>query len=205
MPSARLTSTSTFSGAILLAAALSIGLAGCTPAAEPEPSESASASASAPPSPSASPSPSVAALVLPGTCEELVALAQVRAIFGDALEAIDYGPGGGGPDAIEFNARGGLVCFWGIPQTEAGISLMIAERETATDAEQIAAWQAAGYQLGPDFLDALYYEVGPTEVGDFVQSYSLVSGYEIRAGGYGTDLDPYLSLVRHATDSMGYL
>ena len=184
---------------------MALGLAGCTPGAPPEPSESAAPSAEPTPGETPSASPTATALVLPDSCEGAVPLTWIKANFGDGVERIMLDPNGGGPVTGDFNATGAMVCFWGIPNSGAGFSMTIAERATATDDEQVAAWEAAGYQLGPDFLDALWYESGPAGGEEFVRLYALVEGWEIQTDGYGTELDPYLLLIRQATDSMGYL
>ena len=179
-------------------------LTGCAPGDISEsPGESDAPSAS--PSPSPSGSPTAVALVLPDNCDDLVPISWIKANFGDSMELISFDPTMGGPVSQDFAARGGTVCLWGLPQSDGGFTLSIAQRATATDAAQIAAWEAAGYQLGPDFLDACWFQLGPSEVGDNINAYVLVEGYEIQTSGFGTELDPYLSLIRQATDSMGYI
>lgn len=189
--------------AVILMAALALtgcGPAGETPGASPEPTDPG-------PSTSASPSgaPGGSGLVLPETCDELVPITWIRTAFGDAFESIPYDASGGDPTAADFAARGGLACLWGIPNSDAGVTLFVAERATPTDEAQVAEWQAAGYQLGPDFLDACWFEQVSSEIGEMVTVHALVEGYELRAQGLGVHIDPYLSLIRQATDSMGYV
>ncbi len=181
-----------------------MALTGCVPSDDsgsPVKSEAPSAS----PSESPTASPTTKALVLPESCKDLVSTSWIKANFGDAVEPIPFDPSSGGPVSQDFVSRGGIVCFWGIPQSDGGFTLSIAERATANDAAQISTWAAEGFLLGPDFLDACWYQRGATEVGDHISVYVLVDGYEIQTSGFGTELDPYLSLIRQATDSMGYL
>ena len=189
--------------AVILMTALA--LTGCapdaeTPGASPRPTDPG-------PSTSASPSgtPGASGLVLPGTCDDLVPIGWIRTAFGDSFESIPYDASSGDPVGADFAARGGLACIWGIPNSDAGVPLFVAERATTTDEAQIAQWQAAGYRLGPDFLDACWFEQLSTALGEMVTVHALVEGYELRAQGLGEQLDPYLSLIRQATDSMGYL
>ena len=187
---------------ILIAA---LALAGCAPAGE---TPGASAPAVDPgPSTSVSPSetPGTSELVLPETCDGLVPIAWIRTAFGGSFESIPYDASSGDPTAADFAARGGLACVWGIPNSDAGITLFVAERATPTDEAQVAEWQAAGYQLGPDFLDACWLEQVSSEIGEMVTVHALARGYELRAQGLGEQVDPYLSHIRQATDSMGYL
>ena len=188
---------------VILSAVLALsgcGPAGETPGTSPQPADPG-------PSTSASPSetPDTPALVLPETCDSLVPIAWIRSAFGGSFQNIPYDASSGDPTAADFAARGGLACLWGIPNSDAGVTLFVAERATPTDETQVAEWEAAGYQLGPDFLDACWFEQVSSEIGEMVTVHALVEGYELRAQGPGVEIDPYLSLIRQATDSMGYV
>ncbi len=188
--------------ALAVLAALAISLTGCRPGPEapsagPEPSTEASAS------PSASPALVIA---IPGSCEELVPIGVVHEQFAPDFESIPATLVDGGPVAQDFRSRGGLTCVWGIPNSDAGfVSLFVAERATATDAEQVGLWQVEGYPECPPFLDACHYEQVVDDFGEYWNAFILVEGFELRLQATTSSLDPMLVVARAASTSMGYV
>lgn len=187
--------------------ALLLTLTGCVPTPEPPPEGSPGPSVTAPtPSPTVSASPAAPALKLPGSCAELVPLATVHAEFAPSFESIDLLPGWGGPVAQDFASRGGLVCVWGIPNSDAGaLNLYVAERATATDEQQVDTWRSAGYSECPPFLDACYYQFESNEVGEFWTVHVLVEGYEMSIQATAETINPLLVAARAAATTMGYV
>lgn len=178
-------------------------LVGCVDVSEPDPTITASPSASA--EPTSGPSPAAQELEIPESCGELVDLDVVKEQYGPDYVAIDIDPAH--PVAVEFQGRGGLglACQWGIPNSDAGVTLGVAPRATATDAEQVATWESAGYVKGPDFLDETWVLSEDTVLGPLITAGVLVEGYELQVTANGTSVDPLLVLARNATDNMGYV
>lgn len=178
-----------------------VGCAPEAPVATPDPTVSPSAE-----QPSSSPSaPEHEATVsLPGECETLVPLSIVHSDFSDNFESIAMDAASGDPVAQSFRDRNGLTCLWGIPNSDAGVTLFVGERATSTDAEQVSQWSAAGYAECSAFLDACFHESGVDEVGAWQLLHALVDGYEIRVHGSSATLDPLLSLARTAATNMGH-
>ncbi|MBX3104654.1 MAG: hypothetical protein KF867_06735 [Cryobacterium sp.] len=167
------------------------------------------------PSPSSASTPSVSAtptaepivLALPADCFGLVPISVIHEQFWPNFEAIPIGPGGFGPEADAFAARGGITCLWGIPQSDAGgVTVFIAPID-ATPAAKVSSWQSAGYTECPPFLDACYYEqVYFEEVGGtYTTGHILVEGFEMRIEGSTESLDAILNVARAAATSMGYV
>lgn len=183
---------------------MSLLLVGCGPS-EPTDPPVETPSSTPTSSPSTSPSPSSAVVSIPDTCEDLIPLDWVHSQYGADFEAIPITDGMGSGDAEGFRARGGLACMWGLPASEYGITVFVAPRATATDAEQIALWQSAGYSLGPDFLDATYYELIIDDFGHHMTVWSLVEGFELKAHSPIETVDPLLVVLREASENMGYV
>jgi hypothetical protein len=192
---------------IIAPLALLLALAGCVPAPAPSPEESPTPSVVSPaPSATASESPAAPALEIPSNCADLVPLATIRAQFASSFEPIAFTPGWISPTTQDFIDRGGLVCLWGIPQSDAGaLTAYVAERATATDEQQIDAWQAAGYLECPPFLDACFYESETFEFGEFWTVHTLVEGFEMNIQAISMSIDPLLVIARAMATSMGYL
>ena len=180
-----------------------VALAGCgTPQA---PTSTPTGGASEPtPGTTPTPSPSVNTVALPSECDSLVRTSVVREQFGENFELIAL-PSPSSPDAQVFADRGGLTCLWGIPQSEASITVFAAQRATGTDEEQVKLWQAAGYSECPPFLDACFVDVVNNELGEYRTVHVLVAGFELQVQA-GTDgIDPLLIIAREAANNMGYL
>jgi hypothetical protein len=148
------------------------------------------------------PSPTAGGLEIPETCDELVDLEVVQQQYGADYVPIDIDPAH--PIAVQFEERGGLACQWGIPNSEAGVTLAVAPRATATDIAQVAEWQAEGYEEGPEFLDETWVLSEDTVLGPMITAGVLVEGYELYVTANGTSVDPLLVLARDATENMGY-
>lgn len=193
--------------AVVVPVAIVFVLASCAPEPLiPAPSPSASESAPAPEaSPTPTPTPTEPALALPGDCTSLVPLATIRSEVSPNFVHIVTGPGYGGPDAQDFAARGGLTCTWGIPQSGAAATVFAAERATATDAEQVAAWVAAGYSECLPFLDACYYEEVSNDYGEYKTVFALVGGFELQVQSPSASVDSLMTVARAAATSMGYV
>ncbi|MEO7348330.1 MAG: hypothetical protein ABIW32_00475 [Terrimesophilobacter sp.] len=190
--------------ALIIPAVLALALTGCgggtSPVASPTPSSSSSDSAA----PTAAPSPSAPAVALPAGCESLVRTSAMQAQFGSDVVPIVL-PSPGSPVAQSFIDRGGLTCLWGIPQSDAAITVYAAPRATATDEEQVNLWRTAGFSECPPFLDACFFEVINSELGEYRTVYVLVAGFELQVQA-GTDgIDPLLIVAREASNNMGYL
>lgn len=181
----------------------SFALTGCTPEEPSEPSSEATSSPTAVPTSTPSAEPVVVAI--PETCEELVPISWIHAQYGSDIEAIPITEGLGSGDVEEYRSRGGLACMWGLPASEFGVTVFVAPRATATDAEQIAQWEAAGYTLGPDFLDATYYEHIVDDFGEHMTVWTLVEGFELKSQTPSSSVDPLLIILREATENMGYV
>ncbi|GAA3741940.1 hypothetical protein GCM10022239_16940 [Leifsonia bigeumensis] len=186
-------------------ALLAIPLSGCAP--EPVvPSTSPSPGVSSSPSPTPSETPDAASLVIPDTCDGLVSLDVVQAQFSSGFDPLPSSLTDSDPVAHDFAARGGLMCVWGIPNSDAGfLSVYVAARGPATDALQVTQWQAAGFSECPPFLDECYYEHTVDEIGEFWTVHILVEGFELRVQATATSLDPMLNIARAASTSMGYV
>lgn len=184
-------------------ALVAVGLAGCAPEAPPSPSPSPTVE----PTESPSPSPTVepAAVSIPESCGELLSIDWVQAQYGADMVEIEITEGMGSEDVTEYRDRGGLACMWGLPASEFGVTVFVAPRATATDEEQVALWEAAGYSLGPDFLDATYFEHIADDFGDHMTVWTLVEGFELKAQTAGSTPDPLLVILREATENMGYV
>jgi hypothetical protein len=178
-------------------------LVGCAGPSEPDETTSPSPTDSA--EPTSTPSATPSELAIPASCDELVDLEVVQEQYGADYVAIDIDPAH--PTAVEFQGRGGvgLACQWGIPNSDAGVTLGVAPRATASDAEQVAMWESEGYAEGPDFLDETWVLSEETVLGPMVTAGVLVEGYELHVTANGTSVDPLLVLARNATDNMGYV
>lgn len=190
---------------ILIPAALIFLLAGCGGAPTPGTDPSASPILDPPASsPTPEPSPSVAAVSLPADCASLVRTSVIQAEFGPSFVPIVL-PSPGSLEAQSFQDRGGLTCLWGIPQSGAAMTVFAASRATATDAEQENAWRAAGYSECPPFLDACFFDVIDSEMGEYSTVHVLVAGFELEISGATEGIDPLLIIAREASNNMGYL
>src|SRR5690606_18277627 len=129
----------------------------------------------------------------------------MHATYGPDFVPIPITDGMGSEDIEEYIARGGLACMWGLPASEYGVTVFVAPRATATDEAQIALWEAAGYTLGPDFLDATYYELIVDDFGHHMSVWTLVEGFELKAHTTADTPDPLLIVLREATENMGYV
>ena len=188
-------------GAWVTLAVAGVMLVGCTGASEPDESTSPSPTDSA--EPTSTPSSTPLELAIPASCDELVELEVVQEQYGPDYVAIDIDPAH--PVAVEYQGRGGLACQWGIPNSDAGVTLGVAPRATATAADQVAAWESEGYVKGPDFLDETWVLSEDTVLGPLITAGVLVEGYELQVTANGTSVDPLLALARNATDNMGYV
>lgn len=197
--------------AVVLPVTIALLLTGCapeplTPAPSPSVSEpSPEATTDPTTSPTSSPSPTEVSLALPADCPSLVPLATIKSEFSPSFVHIVTGPDYGGPDAQDFAARGGLTCTWGIPQSGSSAAVYAAERATATDAEQVAAWVAAGYSECLPFLDACYHEEVSADFGEYRTLFVLVGGFELRVQASTGSVDPLMTVARAAATSIGYI
>lgn len=190
---------------VLGVAVASFALAGCTPSEPAEPSPEPTASSTSEPTTSPSATAEPVAVSIPDTCGELVPIEWIHAQYGSDFEEIPITSGMGSEDVEEFRSRGGLACMWGLPASEFGVTIFVAPRATSSDAEQVAQWEAAGYTLGPDFLDATYYEHIVDDFGDHMTVWTLVEGFELKAQAGIPEVDPLLIILREATENMGYV
>lgn len=191
---------------VLGVAVASFALAGCSPGVPAEPTVEPSASAPVSSSePSESPTAEPAGVSIPDSCGELVPIGWVHGQYGPDFEEIPIADGMGSEDVTQFRDRGGLACMWGLPASEYGITVFVAPRATATDADQVELWEAAGYSLGPDFLDATYFEHVVDDFGDHMTVWTLVEGFELKAHAPVSTVDPLLIILREATENMGYV
>lgn len=182
----------------------SLLLVGCGPSEPMEPPvETPTSTPSS--TPTASPTASPVVVAIPDSCDDLIPLSWVHSQYGTDFEAIPITDGMGSEDVENFRARGGLACMWGLPASEFGITVFVAPRATSTDAEQVALWQSAGYSLGPDFLDATYYEHIVDDFGHHMSVWTLVEGFELKAQSPIDTVDPILIILREATENMGYV
>lgn len=194
--------------ALVVPLVVTVALAGCGPLGQPSPSPSPSSSASDEPtsSGSASASPSGMHLALPGDCAGLVPLDTIHSEFSPQFEPIAISSDTGDPSAQDFTARGGLICLWGIPNSDAGsVMVFAAPRATDSDEQQVDEWRSAGYSECPPFLDACYFEDVTNEIGEYWTVHALVEGFELRIQATSTSLDPLLVVARAAATSMGYV
>lgn len=183
----------------------SFALAGCSPSEPAGPSPEPSSSPTAAPTSSPSPTAGPAAVSIPDSCGELVPIEWIHAQYGNDFEEIPITSGMGSADVEDFRSRGGLACMWGLPASEFGVTIFVAPRATSSDAEQVAEWEAAGYTLGPDFLDATYYQHAVDDFGDHMTVWTLVEGFELKAQAGISTVDPLLIILREATENMGYV
>ena len=190
---------------VLGVAVASFALSGCTPPEGVGPSPAPSVSPTVAPTVSPSPTPEPEGLTIPDTCGELVPIEWVHAQYGSDFEEIPITGGMGSGDVEEYRSRGGLACMWGLPASEFGVTVFVAPRATSSDAEQVAEWEAAGYTLGPDFLDATYFEHTVDDFGDHMTVWTLVEGFELKAQAGAPTPDPLLIILREATENMGYV
>lgn len=189
---------------VVVAAIASLVLVGCSPS-EPTEGPEPTAAPTSTPEPTTAPSPTADAVSIPETCEQLIPIEWMQSQYGADFEAIPITEGMGSADVEDFRLRGGLACMWGLPASEYGITVFVAPRATATDADQVAQWEAAGYTLGPDFLDATYYELVVDDFGNHMTVWSLVEGFELKAHSPIDTVDPLLVVLREATENMGYV
>lgn len=189
---------------VLSVAVASFAMVGCSPGVpvEPSPEPSIVAPTGAPPS---TPPLELVEVSIPPSCGALIPIEWVHGEYGPDFEEIPIADGMGSEDVTQFRDRGGLACMWGLPASEYGITVFVAPRATATDADQVALWEAAGYSLGPDFLDATYYEHVVDDFGDHMTVWTLVEGFELKAHSPASSVDPLLIILREATENMGYV
>ena len=191
---------------VLGVAVASFALVGCSPGSGPEPEPSAEPSIVAPTgAPPSTPPLDLVEVSIPPSCGELVPIDWVHAQYGADIVEIPITDGMGSEDVTEFRDRGGLACMWGLPASEFGITVYVAPRATSSDAEQVALWEAAGYSLGPDFLDATYFEHIVDDFGDHMTVWTLVEGFELKAHSPVSSVDPLLIILREAAENMGYV
>jgi hypothetical protein len=136
---------------IVSAAVVLAGLAGCGPTTTiPTPSATSSESPTASESPTPTPEP--VALGIPA-CEELLSLADARALFSDNTEFFGEFPGSDIFDRFEMPevpvaiaaAAQAKTCRWGVPNSDGSFALMVAEITPAVRATLTAALGAAGF------------------------------------------------------------
>lgn len=188
---------------LILPVVLMVALAGCAPeaAAPVNPSPSASQQ-----SPSAMPSdsPTVAPVAIPGDCETLVPLVVVHREFSSQFDPVAYVAHPEDLIGQSFADRNGLNCIWDIPRSEGFATVFVAERETVSDAAQIAAWRGAGFTECTSVLDACFSEEEETMVGTMQTVYALAGGFELRATTSAGSRDSLLALATEAATNMGY-
>lgn len=149
------------SGAVITLAVAALLLTGCTPGPPPGGTPSADPTSSAPsaaPTPSVSPTPGPGAEPTPGespralaipACEDLIPLGIVQAYFPNAVpieSGVDPADLVAGPAAAAAlrSAAQAEVCTWGIPASDGGFNVIVAElAESARDA-LIAELRGAG-------------------------------------------------------------
>lgn len=189
--------------ALILPVVLTVALAGCVPTA-PTPSPTAGESGG---SPSATPSesPAVAPVALPGDCGTLVPLALVHSEFSADFNPVAYTAHPEDLVGQSFADREGLNCVWSIPSSEGFVSVFVAERETASDAEQVALWSSAGFSECTSTLDACFSQEEETMVSIMHTVYALAGGFELRAVTSAGSVDQLLVLATEAATNMGYL
>jgi hypothetical protein len=137
----------------LIAAALITGLAGCDVTIDvPASPESADPTPIATPAPSETAEPVVEPLTIPD-CETLVPLALAKSSFADSTVFL----GEGVPTeyyhwwqvpAVNSAISGVTLarsCWWGIPNSDGGFNLLVAEVDTATRDSLDAALEAEGF------------------------------------------------------------
>lgn len=188
-----------------LLALIALPLSGCITINVPTPPVSESPTPSD--TPVASPGPTgPPVLTLPASCTDLVPLSLVREQFWPSFEYIPVEPGWGGPEVAEYQERGGLVCLWGIPQSDAGSVWVFVAPLYDPMSSKLAEWQAAGLSECPPFLDGCYWEqVDYEEYGVFSEVHAVVSGFELRVQGMSESIDPLMVVARAAATSMGYV
>lgn len=192
---------------LALPAIIALPLTGCITVNLPEPGSSGTPSPSSVASSTPEPSSTPVALAIPSSCTDLVPLATIREQFWPSFEYIPIDAGWGGPETIEFRNRGGLICLWGIPQSDAGsVSVYVAPLDVP-DATKLAGWQSAGYSECPPFLDGCYWEqIFFEEVGaTYTTIHVLVGGFEMRVEAVGDSINPLMETARAAATGMGYV
>lgn len=189
----------------LLSLAVVVALTGCggapTPAADPASTPAPSVPSSPP---TVAPTAAGPVVALPADCASLVRTSAVQDLLGVEFVPIVL-PTPYSPDAQVFADRGGLVCMWGIPQSDASITVFAAPRATASDAEQENLWRTAGYSECPPFLDVCLLEVVPEDMGGYSSLHVLVAGFELEVAASVEEIDTLLILAREASNNMGYL
>lgn len=192
--------------AILVPAVLILLLAGCAPEpVAPTSSMTPNPSVTATGTPKPTETPAASTLTIPDDCSELVPLSIVKEQFDPGFQSIFITANDGDPAAQDFASRNGLTCLWGIPNSDAGfLKVYVAERDSATDKEQVAEWKTAGYKECPKFLDACFVEEEMNEIGHVWTAHVLVDGFEMHIHATAASLDPLLVVARSAASNMGY-
>lgn len=155
---------------------------------------------------SSSPEPSAElTLTLPTQCVELVPLSVIQTQFSTSFVSIDIPPTWGGEHAIDFRDRGGTICLWGLPSSDAaGVTVYVAALDDTADAK-IAGWRSAGMMECPPFLDGCLWEKEDfPDFGTFSTMHAILKGYEMEIAGPTVTLDPLLEVGRAVASSMGY-
>lgn len=137
-----------------------------TPVATPSPDTTAPAEPSDPPS---------SALVIPD-CDDLLTLPTARSVLGDDTQAIpptasamDVIPGPVAVGAVRTAAQSS-ICLWGIPNSDGGFHVVVAELSDDARDDLIAALRSAGtftesvIDGAPAFTRDLSNEIGTTSV-----------------------------------------
>ena len=189
-----------------LLVALVLPLAGCVtitvPPAPASPSPSSSPAASATPEPSPTP-----VLAIPASCADLVPLDVIHTQYSTNFELIDTSAGWGGPVADEFTSRGGIVCVWGIPNSDAGAAVVYLAPLDVSAAAKEASWQAAGYTPCPTAAGVCYSKQEHFDELDatFTTVYEIFADYEIQVEANAVTLDQLLITAKAAMVSTGYV
>lgn len=191
---------------LVIPVVLLVALAGCTSNSVGQPNPSVSSSSTAP-APSSEPTagPTTAAVALPASCEALVSTATIQREFSPSFNPTPYVAHPENTLGQEFTDRGGLICLWSIPQSEGFVAIYVAERATATDADQIAAWRGAGFADCSPLVDACFFEEEETMVGMMSTVYTLAGGFELRLRTSAGSLSPLRAVVQEAATNMGYV
>ncbi|MBH0022878.1 hypothetical protein [Salinibacterium sp. SWN248] len=202
---------------ILAAAASALlvsgALAGCVPA-EPE----SATTASAPPataSPSSSPIPTPDPLILPG-CDTLLPLNDAKSLFspstvvlgaddtipirGDELPEIDTAAG---------NASVAKNCIWGVPNSDGGFTVVVADISEADATNLQDALLATGFTGASAGTVTTLEKEFETAVGWSAQTHYFVSDLWVYVSGTSTELtvnvaDAVLDQVRTANPTRTY-
>lgn len=192
--------------ALTIPAVFLLTLVGCTPTSEAQPVPSASSNSDAAiPSGEPTPAPTTTPVSLPATCEALVSTATIQREFSPQFDPTPYVAHPENALGQEFTDRGGLICIWSMPRSEAFVAIYIAERAAASDADQIAAWSSAGFADCSPFLDACFVEDDETMVGMKSTVYALAGGFELRISTSAGGLDQLRAVAHEAAANMGYV